>query len=85
MTLEERVEKLELLCTSLMLALWHERGAIKGIVEDKQDEVVQLKGISGKIEKELEPYFKEWREKRKSELPVKEDSYFTKGIENTET
>lgn len=49
--LKDRVERLEKLTEALMLALWHQRG--------------EMRGMAGKIDKEIEPFFHEWLKRGK--------------------
>ncbi len=63
--LEREVIELRKLTESLMLALWHSRGTVRGVSNDLRDMAVNLDGIGGKIEKELKPHFEKWLEKKK--------------------
>lgn len=49
--LQDKVNELEEMVYALIRCQWHERG--------------ELKGISGKIEKELEPHIQKWFDKKK--------------------
>ena len=51
--LKEKVEQQQLTIDALVRTLWHMRGEMKGEV--------------GKMEKELEPHFKEWLERSKND------------------